>query len=49
MLAPFMRLTEKFIGSLLGGLAVSAQLGNVLVCVVVVLFGPATALGLLIG
>jgi len=47
MLVKFARLTEKLIISLLGSVAVSAQVGNTLVCVAVVFFGPAVTLRLL--
>jgi hypothetical protein len=47
MIAKSIRLVEKFSGSLLGGVAVSAQLGNVLVCVLILIAGPAFVLGLL--
>ena len=47
MLAKSVRLVEKLSGSLLGGAAVGAQLGNVLVCVLVIFAGPASVLGLL--
>lgn len=46
MLQEFVRLVEKLTGSLLAGLAVSAQVANTLICVGLVLFGMAAMLGL---
>jgi hypothetical protein len=40
-------LLEKLTGVVLGGIAVSVQIGNVLVCVSVLMLGPAFVLGLL--
>jgi hypothetical protein len=40
-------LLEKLTGVVLGGIAVSVQIGNVLVCVSILLLGPAFVLGLL--
>lgn len=42
-----MSLLKRVTGTLLGSLAVSAQISNVLVCLFVILLGPAFVLGLL--
>jgi hydrogenase/urease accessory protein HupE len=47
MLIKFARLTEVIAGYLLGSLAVSMPVGNILICVFVILFGPAFILGFL--
>lgn len=47
MFAKLIRLLEILSGSFLGGLAVSAQVGNVLICVLMLLAGPAFILGIL--
>lgn len=47
MLTKFVRLTENLTGSLLGSLAVSAQVGNMLICLAVIFIGPAAILKLL--
>lgn len=38
---------RKITGSLLGAAAVGAQVGNALVCITVLLLGPAVVIGLL--
>lgn len=40
MLTKYARLMGNLAGSVLGTLAVSAQVGNVLICVLMVFFGP---------
>jgi hypothetical protein len=47
MLIKLVRLTEKLTGFLLGGLAVSAPVGNTLICLAAIFFGPAITLRLL--
>jgi hypothetical protein len=47
MLRKFARLMEKIAGSILGSLAVSAPVGNMLICVAMIFFGPAAVLKLL--
>lgn len=47
MLSKLIRLIEMLSGSLLGGLAMSVQVGNVLICVLMLLAGPAFILGIL--
>ncbi len=42
-----MSLLKGFAGTLLGSLAVSAQISNVLVCLFVIVLGPAFVVGLL--
>jgi hypothetical protein len=40
MVIRFIRLTQRITGAVLGSLAVSLLVGNVLVCFVMVLWGP---------
>lgn len=47
MFTKFAHLTGRLTGCLLGSFAVSAQLGNVLICMAVLLFGPAVTIGFL--
>jgi hypothetical protein len=44
-----MNLAEKMTGSLLGAMAVGAQVGNTLVCVLILVLGPAVILWPLAG
>jgi hypothetical protein len=44
MLAKYARLIGTLAGSVLGSLAISAQVGNVLICVAVIFLGPAVIL-----
>jgi hypothetical protein len=43
MTARFLHLLEHFIGALLGGVGVGVLVGNVLVCLVLLVLGPAFA------
>lgn len=45
MVISFMRLLEKLTGLLLGGLAISVQIGNILICIIAICFGPALVTG----
>jgi hypothetical protein len=47
MLAKLMQLLEKLTGVILGGLAVSIQFGNALICIFILVLGPAFVIGLL--
>jgi hypothetical protein len=48
MIAKSMRLLEKITGAMLEGVAVSVQIGNFLICVFMLLLGPAFIIRLLI-
>jgi hypothetical protein len=41
-----LRLLERLIGAMLGGIAVGVQVGNVLICIFLLLLGPAFVVGL---
>lgn len=40
MMAKSMRVFEKITGAILGGAAVSVQVGNLLICIFMLLLGP---------
>lgn len=44
MVTKVARFMEKFTGSMLGGIAVSVQSGNVVVCILCILFGAGVVL-----
>lgn len=46
VLAYVMRRLGEITGALLGGVAVSAQIGNILICLFIILWGPAFIIGL---
>lgn len=46
-LTGLMLMLQKLLGTTLGGIAMGIQVGNVLICVSALLFGPAVILGLL--
>lgn len=46
MLIELLRAIERVSGAILGGLWVSLQVGNVLICVLIVLLAPAVLAGL---
>jgi hypothetical protein len=47
-LTRFMRAVQKGTGSLLAGAAVTLQVGNILICVCLLLLGPAVIINLLV-
>jgi hypothetical protein len=47
MLNEFINLVRRIAGAALGAAAVSAQVGNTLVCIAVLIFGPTAVLGLI--
>lgn len=47
MIIRLLHLIERLTGALLGSLCVGVQLGNVLVCIFVLLLGPAVVIELL--
>jgi hypothetical protein len=45
MVIKFLKILENLAGGALGGIAISVQVGNVLICMAVLCFGPALILG----